>query len=171
PAEDEPPATMNEAATLPPQAKGTSLPAQEASSARPSGSVSSSSLLLSGKSDGTGKPSASKQTYWQRVAALGIQVADALAYAHKQGILHRDIKPSNLLLDTQGTVWITDFGLAKVEDQRNLTHTGEIMGTLRYMPPEAFEGKGDARADQYALGMTLYEFLTFRPAFACSDQV
>jgi WD40 repeat protein/serine/threonine protein kinase len=135
------------------------------------GAASGSSLLLSGKGDGTAKPTAAAQSYWQRVAALSAQVADALGYAHRQGILHRDIKPSNLLLDAQGTVWITDFGLAKVEDQHNLTHTGEILGTLRYMPPEAFEGKGDARADQYALGMTLYELLTFRPAFASSDHL
>ena len=78
------------------------------------------------------------------MARIGVQVADALEYAHKQGILHRDIKPSNLLLDTRGTVWVTDFGLAKADDQQNLTHTGDILGTLRYMPPEAFEGKSDA---------------------------
>ena len=92
-------------------------------------------------------------------------MADALEYAHKQGIHHRDIKPSNLLLDTQGTVWVTDFGLAKADDQQNLTHTGDILGTLRYMPPEAFEGKTDARSDVYSLGLTLYEMLAFRPAF------
>ena len=96
---------------------------------------------------------------------IGVQVAEALDYAHKQGILHRDIKPSNLLLDTQGTVWVTDFGLAKADDQQNLTHTGDILGTLRYMPPEAFEGKSDARSDVYSLGLTLYEMLAFRPAF------
>ena len=94
-----------------------------------------------------------------------MQVADALEYAHKQGVQHRDIKPSNLLLDTQGTVWVTDFGLAKADDQPNLTHTGDILGTLRYMPPEAFEGKTDARGDVYSLGLTLYEMLAFRPAF------
>ena len=97
--------------------------------------------------------------------SIGVQVADALEYAHKQGIQHRDIKPSNLLLDTQGTVWVTDFGLAKADDQQNLTHTGDILGTLRYMPPEAFEGKTDARSDVYSLGLTLYEMLAFRPAF------
>ena len=93
------------------------------------------------------------------MAQIGVQVADALEYAHKQGILHRDIKPSNLLLDTRGTVWVTDFGLAKADDQQNLTHTGDILGTLRYMPPEAFEGKTDARGDVYSLGLTLYELL------------
>ena len=99
-----------------------------------------------------------------------MQVADALEYAHKQGIRHRDIKPSNLLLDTQGTVWVTDFGLAKADDQQNLTHTGDILGTLRYMPPEAFEGKTDARSDVYSLGLTLYEMLAFRPAFDEKDR-
>jgi formylglycine-generating enzyme required for sulfatase activity len=99
------------------------------------------------------------------VARIGIQVADALEYAHRQGILHRDTKPSNLLLDTTGTVWVTDFGLAKANDQQDLTHTGDILGTLRYMPPEAFDGNSDARGDVYALGLTLYELLAFRPAF------
>jgi WD40 repeat protein/serine/threonine protein kinase len=153
------------------QAKDLSVQAQDGAPVRQSGSVSSSSLILAGKTGASGKHSSRRQTYWQRVAALGVQVAEGLGYAHKQGVLHRDIKPSNLLLDTQGVVWITDFGLAKVEDQRNLTHTGDIMGTLRYMPPEALGGRGDARADQYALGMTLYEFLTFRPGFESSDRV
>ena len=94
-----------------------------------------------------------------------MQVAGGAGVCHKQGIQHRDIKPSNLLLDIQGTVWVTDFGLAKADDQENLTHTGDILGTLRYMPPEAFEGKTDARSDVYSLGLTLYEMLAFRPAF------
>jgi serine/threonine protein kinase len=62
-------------------------------------------------------------------------------------------------------VWVTDFGLAKADDQQNLTHTGDILGTLRYMPPEAFEGRSDARSDVYSLGLTLYEMLALRPAF------
>ncbi len=106
-----------------------------------------------------------KSTYWQSVAGIGVQVASALEYAHKQTILHRDIKPSNLLLDMHGTVWVTDFGLAKVDDQQNLTQTGDILGTFRYMPPEAFDGKSDPRGDIYSLGATLYEMLTLKPAF------
>src|SRR5262249_27920707 len=94
--------------------------------------------------------------YWATVARLGAQAADALAYAHAQGILHRDIKPANLLLDPQGTVWVTDFGLAKSNDADNLTQQGDIVGTLRYMAPERFDGDGDHRADLYALGLTLY---------------
>jgi serine/threonine protein kinase/formylglycine-generating enzyme required for sulfatase activity/tetratricopeptide (TPR) repeat protein len=126
---------------------------------------SSSSVVLPGQSGAEGASQPRASTYWQSVARIGIQVAEALDYAHKQGILHRDIKPSNLLLDARGTVWVTDFGLAKVDDQPNLTDTGDILGTLRYMPPEAFEGRADARSDVYALGLTLYELLAFRPAF------
>jgi eukaryotic-like serine/threonine-protein kinase len=125
-------------------------------------SLSSSSVVL----PGTGRQFGKKQlTYWQSVAMIGVQVADALEHAHRQGIQHRDIKPSNLILDTTGTVWVTDFGLAKANDQLNLTHTGDVLGTLRYMPPEAFDGKTDARSDVYSLGLTLYELLAFRPAF------
>jgi serine/threonine protein kinase len=134
--------------------------------------VSSSSITLPGTS-GTGRKGAvKKQTYWQSVANIGRQVAEALEYAHKQGILHRDVKPSNLLLDMRGTVWVTDFGLAKVAGPgaENLTHTGDILGTLRYMPPEAFEGRSDARSDVYSLGMTLYELLALRPAFDEKDR-
>ena len=93
-------------------------------------------------------------TYWHSVARIGAQVGDALQHAHEQGILHRDIKPSNLLLDLRGTVWVTDFGLAKASDQQDITHTGDILGTLRYMPPEAFDGRSDARSDLYSLGLT-----------------
>ncbi len=98
------------------------------------------------------------------------QLAQALAYAHARGVVHRDIKPSNLLLDTAGTPWITDFGLAKAEDD-NLSRTGDLFGTIRYMAPERFEGKGDARADIYALGLTLYELLLLRPAYDTSDHL
>jgi eukaryotic-like serine/threonine-protein kinase len=135
-------------------------------------SASSLSLPRSGSAVSGRKSAAKKQTYWQSVANIGRQVGDALEYAHKQGVLHRDIKPSNLLLDMRGTVWVTDFGLAKVSgaDGDNLTHTGDILGTLRYMPPEAFEGKSDARSDVYSLGMTLYELLAMRPAFDERDR-
>jgi eukaryotic-like serine/threonine-protein kinase len=108
--------------------------------------------------------------YWATVARLGAQAADALAYAHAQGILHRDIKPANLLLDLHGTVWVTDFGLAKSIDADNLTEQGDIVGTLRYMAPERFDGDGDHRADLYALGLTLYEMLTLKPAFHAENR-
>jgi len=116
----------------------------------------------------TGRTAASASA--REVARIGAQVAGALAYAHGQGVIHRDIKPSNLLLDDQGTVWVTDFGLAKVADQQDLTDSGDFLGTLRYMPPEAFEGRHDARGDIYALGITLYELLAFRPAYDEADR-
>jgi WD40 repeat protein/serine/threonine protein kinase len=115
--------------------------------------------------------SESGNQYWQSVARVGMQVADALAHASSQGVLHRDIKPSNLLLDDTGNVWVTDFGLAKAaSDSDNLTHTGDIVGTLRYMAPERFNGQGDLRSDVYSLGLTLYELLALRPAFDEADR-
>ena len=110
------------------------------------------------------------RAYWVAVARVGAQVADALAYAHAQGVLHRDIKPANLLLDLKGTVWVADFGLAKAKESHNLTLDHEILGTVRYMAPERFERAGDHRADIYALGLTLYEMLTLRPAFDGENQ-
>ena len=90
---------------------------------------------------------ARRPTYWQSVAHIGAQVAAGLEYAHQQGVLHRDIKPANLLLDLHGNVWITDFGLAKSGGQENLTATGDVVGTLRYMAPESFNGQHDARSE------------------------
>jgi serine/threonine protein kinase/WD40 repeat protein len=111
-----------------------------------------------------------RRHYFESVARIGWQTASALAHAHERGIIHRDIKPSNLLLDAGSTVWITDFGLAKTEEDA-LTRTGDIVGTIRYMPPERFQGRCDPRADVYALGMTLYELLVLRPAFASGDRM
>ena len=108
--------------------------------------------------------------FYLNVATIGRQVADALAYAHRHSVIHRDIKPSNLMLDLDGTVWVTDFGLAKWEDS-DLTKTGDVVGTLRYMAPERFAGKCDPRSDVYSLGMTLYELLAMRHAFADTDQL
>jgi hypothetical protein len=102
--------------------------------------------------------------YWRSVATIGQQVAEALHYAHVHHTLHRDIKPANLLLDSQGVAWITDFGLAKAMEQDNMTQSGATVGTLRYMAPEQFSGRADARSDIYSLGLTLYELLTLRPA-------
>lgn len=110
------------------------------------------------------------ENYYRNVAEIGRQVADALAYSHRRGILHRDIKPSNLLLDTGGVVWVADFGLAKTEDDQ-LTGTGMLLGTLLYMSPERFRGQCDRRADVYATGLTLYELLTLRPAFNFTDRM
>lgn len=108
--------------------------------------------------------------FYRQVASIGESVADALAYAHREGILHRDIKPANLLLDATGHVWVTDFGLAQSRDLAGLTQTGDTVGTLRYMSPEAFAGHADERSDVRALGLTLYELLAGQPAFVASDQ-
>ncbi len=132
--------------------------------------LSGSSVRLPGQA-APGAPADSGRHYYLSVARVGIQVAEALDYANSQGIIHRDIKPSNLLLDNQGTVWVTDFGLAKaLADGENLTHTGDIVGTLRYMAPERFTGQADARADIYSLGLTLYELLVQQPAFGETDR-
>jgi WD40 repeat protein/serine/threonine protein kinase/tetratricopeptide (TPR) repeat protein len=107
-------------------------------------------------------------TSWSLIAEIGIQAAGALAYAHQRGVIHRDIKPSNLLLDAQGVVWITDFGLARRLEDPALTHSGVLLGTPRYMSPEQAEAAKrpvDHRTDIYSLGATLYELLTHRPAF------
>jgi serine/threonine protein kinase len=130
--------------------------------------VSGSAVVL--PSPGSSGRKSHEEPFWYSVARIGVQVAGALAYAHQQGVLHRDIKPANLLLDTQGTVWVTDFGLAKVEGQQNLTHTGDVVGTLRYLAPEAFNGAADAWSEVYALGLTLYELLALRPAFDETDR-
>jgi serine/threonine protein kinase/tetratricopeptide (TPR) repeat protein/Tfp pilus assembly protein PilF len=127
------------------------------------------SFALPGQSEQSGK-SHNRTVYWQGIARIGAQAADALQYAHEQGVIHRDIKPANLLLDTRGSVWVTDFGLAKANDQQDLTHTGDVLGTLRYMAPEAFENKTDVRSDVYALGLTLYELLSLMPAFGETDR-
>ncbi|MEL6905657.1 MAG: serine/threonine-protein kinase, partial [Planctomycetota bacterium] len=105
-------------------------------------------------------------------AAVGIaaKLADALAYAHASGILHRDIKPANVLLDGSGAPLLTDFGLCKIEDDASLTAANDVVGTLRYMPPEALEGSFDARGDVYSLGLVLYELIAARPAFSSDSR-
>ena len=116
---------------------------------------------------------ANKSAFFRMVAELGIHVADGLHHAHEQGVVHRDIKPSNLMLDGQGKVWITDFGLAQIETSPGLTHTGDLLGTLRYMSPEqtlANRAPIDHRSDIYSLGATLYELLTLQPVFGESNR-
>jgi WD40 repeat protein/serine/threonine protein kinase len=104
---------------------------------------------------------------FRAAAELAIQAAEALAYAHREGVIHRDIKPSNLLLDGEGKLWITDFGLARLPSGGDLTLTGDVLGTLRYMSPEQLAGQDvvDQRTDVYSLGLTLYELLAGRAAF------
>jgi serine/threonine protein kinase/tetratricopeptide (TPR) repeat protein len=117
--------------------------------------------------------SAREPAFIRRAAEWGIQAAEALEHAHALGVVHRDVKPSNLLLDGQGRLWVTDFGLAQVQADSGLTMTGSLVGTLRYMSPEqalAKRGLTDHRTDVYSLGVTLYELLTLRPAFDGSDR-
>jgi WD40 repeat protein/serine/threonine protein kinase len=116
---------------------------------------------------------AKSPAFFRTVANLGIQAAQALEYAHSQGIIHRDIKPANLLIDSPGNVWITDFGLARAQGDAGLTMTGDLVGTMRYMSPEQAEGQHflvDHRTDIYSLGVTLYELLTLEPAFPGNDR-
>ncbi|MGO9469864.1 MAG: protein kinase domain-containing protein [Isosphaeraceae bacterium] len=109
--------------------------------------------------------------YYREIARIGAQVADALEYAHHRRIVHRDIKPSNLLLDAQGNVWVTDFGLSRFGDGADLTQSRELLGTLRYMAPERLRGKSDRRSDVYSLGATLYEMVALRPPFEEADEI
>lgn len=106
-----------------------------------------------------------RSAYWDSVARIGSQVADALAYAHSRGTLHRDVKPSNLMLDETGSVWVMDFGLAKSSEEDDLTHSGEMIGTLRYVSPEQSRGAATELSDVFSLGLTMYELLTLRPAY------
>ena len=111
--------------------------------------------------------------YLRTIARLGQQLAEALGYAHDQGVVHRDIKPANLLLDHRGDVWVADFGMADVQGEAGLTLTGDLPGTLRYMSPEQARGRRaliDRRTDIYSLGATLYELLTLRQAVAGADR-
>jgi len=92
--------------------------------------------------------------FYRMVARLGLQAAEALDYAHQLGVVHRDIKPANLMVDKRGNLWITDFGLAQFYNDTGLTHTGDLLGTLRYMSPEQASGKAtvlDQRTDVYSL--------------------
>jgi serine/threonine protein kinase/Tfp pilus assembly protein PilF len=136
-------------------------------------------------------PAFASRDYYRTIAQLGIQAAEALDHAHQNGILHRDIKPANLLLECQTPshlrgglgrgcddhthlkLWITDFGLARMEQDAGMTMTGDILGTLRYMSPEQALAKRvvvDHRSDIYSLGITLYELLTLQPAFTGDDR-
>lgn len=105
----------------------------------------------------------------QTAIEWGFQAAEALAHAHQRGVIHRDIKPSNLLLDDEGRIWLTDFGLAKRQDDVTLSQTGTLLGTPRYMSPEqasAARHQLDHRTDIYSLGATLYELMTGQPVFS-----
>jgi serine/threonine protein kinase len=126
------------------------------------GGSSGSTLVSSGGSSNR------RRAFFESIARLGVQAAEALEHAHNLGVLHRDIKPSNLILDGEGDLWVTDFGLARFRDGSSLTETGDVIGTLRYMSPEQAHGRRvliDQRVDLYSLGATLYELATLRPLF------
>jgi predicted Zn-dependent protease len=114
-------------------------------------------------------PLSSGGHYFDSVARMAAGVADALDYAHRQGVIHRDIKPANLLLAPDGRLSLNDFGLARMLEEPGMTMTGEFVGTPAYMSPEqitAGRAPLDHRTDIYSLGATLYELLTLRPPFA-----
>jgi serine/threonine protein kinase/tetratricopeptide (TPR) repeat protein len=135
-----------------------------------------------------------RSSFFKMAACLGIQAAEALDHAHQLGVVHRDIKPGNLLLEivpgvetlrvgpaafpTGIRLWVTDFGLARLatsggDDGANLTLTGDLVGTIRYMSPEQAQGRPlgmDHRTDIYSLGVTLYELLTLAAAFPSGDR-
>jgi len=108
----------------------------------------------------------------REAAALMLQVAEAVQYAHEKGVIHRDLKPGNVLLDTQGRPKVTDFGLAKqLQSDSGLTASGQVMGTPSYMPPEQAQGRTDIGplADVYSLGAMLFCLLTGRPPFQADN--
>jgi tetratricopeptide (TPR) repeat protein len=109
---------------------------------------------------------------WRKIVRWTIDVARALHAAHATGVVHRDVKPSNLMLDQNGKIWITDFGLARCQSDLSLTKSGDLVGTMRYMSPEQARGQHalvDGRTDIYSLAATAYELLSLRPAHDGED--
>jgi serine/threonine protein kinase len=102
----------------------------------------------------------------KEAVSVSVGVLEGLAHAHKNQIVHRDIKPSNIIVRKDGSVKVTDFGIAKIMLDNKMTQTGQTMGTVRYMAPEQVRGKGvDERTDLYAMGISLYEAVLGAPPF------
>ncbi|MEL6427541.1 MAG: serine/threonine-protein kinase [Planctomycetota bacterium] len=130
--------------------------------------------LESGSSDGAdeqgGESVRAGRAYHRNVARIARSVARALEYAHERGVLHRDVKPGNVLVDRTGQVWVTDFGLAKIGEEDDLTGAGGFVGTLRYTAPEQFHGRAEPRSDVYGLGLVLYELLALQRAIGGEER-
>jgi len=141
--------------------------------AAPSETTSSNRSISFEGSSPVGAPMASHgPPYYQQVARWMADAADALHYAHGEGIIHRDIKPANLILSVDGRIMIADFGLAKQAGEQSITKAGTLLGTLRYMSPEQAMSKDvriDHRTDIYSLGASMYELLCFEPAMTGRD--
>jgi serine/threonine-protein kinase len=108
---------------------------------------------------------------WEEVIALGEQLCSALQHAHEQGIVHRDLKPSNLMVLPDGTLKLTDFGIAKDLDVTRLTSDNCTVGTASYMSPEQCRGERNLthKSDLYSLGVLFYELLTGRKPFQADN--
>ena len=110
-----------------------------------------------------------KRLPWKQVVDIGVQICSALKSAHDAGIIHRDLKPSNLMLNDDGVVKLTDFGIAQVFATSKLTATGGIVGTAEFMSPEQADGRrASKQSDLYSLGAVLYALITGRPPFSGS---
>ena len=107
-----------------------------------------------------------------KAARIAVQIARALAHAHRSGIIHRDVKPQNVIIANDGVVKIADFGISKVQDQPGLTQTGKVLGTAEYISPEQAIGRmADEKSDMYSFGVVLFEMLTGTPPFSGKNPV